>query len=198
MQTNEKVLRFAAILKEGGIARSKVCPISTEAFASLSEEFLQRARRRKEECGVDAQLVLAEATAIYERLKTYDLSSIHALLETVNSRIKDARSPGRVVYPVHIVHMVIMIARCFNLKSANEIAAFYNGYNLILQLLIPGMPSPCNFISGATIKLVRTLSPQRDAEQLYEELYPSIKTITDDLFSFKPQLNVIIGENGNN
>lgn len=189
MRANDKVLRFAAILKDGGIPRSKVCPISTEAFASLSEEFLHRARRRKEECGVDAQLVLAEARAIYKRLKTYDLSSIHALLETVNSRIKDVRSPGRVVYPVHIVHivhMVIMIARCLNLKSATEIAAFYNGYNLILQLLIPGMPSPCNFISESTIKLIRNLSPQRDAEQLYEQMYPSIKTITDDFFSFKP------------
>lgn len=185
MQVQQKVIQYADLFKEvHNIVKSRSCTMTPEAFEMLADEYMADAARREKECGVFPLRVLRDARATYQSLCNDDIVLIHAVLEAISSRIQDLRSPGRVIYPMHIVLMVMLMARCRNLKTSAEIANFYNGYNLELQLLLPGMPSPSNFISEATIKNVRSLVSEKESNRIFKELFGAIHLVTDELVTF--------------
>lgn len=182
MPVEQIVIQRADFLKDvQKIAQAKSYPMSPEAFEKLADEYMADAERREDECGVYVEHVLSEAKAIYRILRDDDVTLIHAVLEAINARIKDLSSPGREIYPLHIVLMVMFLARCRNLKTSSAIADFYNGYNLILQLLFPGMPSPSNFISEETIQNVRALVSEKESKRVFKELFGVIHLVTANL-----------------
>ena len=185
MRVQQKVIQCAELFKEvHKIVQSRSYIMTPEAFEMLADEYMADAQRREDECGIEVERVLDEAKATYQRLRNDDMHLIYAVLEAISNHIKDLRSPGRVIYPMHIVLMVILMARCRNIKSSAEIANFYNGHNLVLQLLLPGMPSPSNFISEATIKNVRSLISEKESNRIFKELFGAIHLATDQLITF--------------
>ena len=182
MPVQQIVIQRADLLKDvQKIAQAKSYPMSPETFEKLADEYMADEQRREDECGVYVEGVLYKAKTIYSMLCNDDVTLIHAVLEAINARIKDLSSPGREIYPLHIVLMVMFLARCRNLKTSSEIADFYNGYNLILQLLLPGMPSPSNFISEATIQNVRTLVSEKESKRIFKELFGVIHLVVSNL-----------------
>ena len=77
------------------------------------------------------------------------------------------RKEYRLHYPLHVLLMVIMIAKQYGCQNAQDIADFYNIHYLELFISIPDVPSFKSPMSATTIRTAMTLVTPEDTEKFF-------------------------------
>lgn len=98
-------------------------------------------------------------------------------LAVIRGMLTDERSETFVVYPLDVLVFVIYMARCFGHTRANKIVQWYRQHNLVLQFLIPGIPSPKHRLSETTINTVMRMIKEEQMEQLLSSYFKAAKEI---------------------
>ena len=98
-------------------------------------------------------------------------------LAVIRRMLTDQRSETFVVYPLDVLVFVIYMARCFGHTRAEHIVQWYRQYNLALQFLIPGIPSPKHRLSVTTINTVMRMISEEQMEQLLRSYFTAAKEI---------------------
>lgn len=78
------------------------------------------------------------------------------------------------IYPIDVIAVVIILAKLLGRNTANEIALFYKEFNLELQFLIPGMPSPRHKLSPTTVNTVMLIMTLEDIQHLMETYFGGV------------------------
>lgn len=133
------------------------------------------------------QQAINEAYHIYENDRDESLRNLIVCFKKIKDMLSDVRQSGKVIYPVYIVVIVMLLARMRGCHSASEIADFYNQQNIVLQLLIPGMPSPEHKISANTINNIRALISEDEIEHFFMEFFGLMSLALDSLVTFNDE-----------
>ena len=160
--------------------------ISEQAFQALVEAYDESYEPDNifdEELKYEA---IEEAKKIYEK-KDQGLVNLVNAFKLVKDFFTDSRESGKVIYPIYVVVIVMLLARMQGIKSSTEIAEFYNQKNIVLQLLIPGMPSPENIISAQTINNIRALISQEETEQFFSEFFGTMCMALETIVTFNDE-----------
>lgn len=78
-------------------------------------------------------------------------------------------------YPLHVLPMVIMIAKQYGCQNSQDIADFYNIHYLFFFISIPDVPLFKSPISAITIRTAITLVTPKDTEKFFEEHFTTVK-----------------------
>ena len=81
----------------------------------------------------------------------------------------------------------MLLARMRGCHSASEIANFYNQQNIVLQFLIPRMPSPEHKISANTINNIRALISEYEIENFFMEFLGLMSLALESLITFNDE-----------
>lgn len=95
--------------------------------------------------------------------------------EIIQDSFSEYRNEDRLHYPLHVLLMVIMIAKQNGCQNVQNIADFYNTHYLELFISIPDFPSFKSPISATTIRTAMTLVTPEDTEKFFEELFTRVK-----------------------
>lgn len=119
--------------------------------------------------------------------RSADAVLIRLSISVVKDFFTDPRAQGKVIYPIYAVVLVILIARARGIKKSAEIAWFYAKYNIILQVLIPGLPSPSNHISASTINCIRAMVSAKEMEEFFTCFFGTMKLSLGDLITYNDE-----------
>lgn len=95
--------------------------------------------------------------------------------EIIQDSFSEYRNEDRLHYPLHVLLMVIMIAKQNGCQNAQDIADFYNIHYLELFISIPDVPSFKSPISATTVRTAMTLVTPEDTEKFFEEHFTRVK-----------------------
>lgn len=100
---------------------------------------------------------------------------IQNCMEIIEDSFKEYRERESLHYPLHVLLMVIMIAKQYGCQNAQDIADFYNIHYLELFITLPEVPSFKSPISATTIRTAMMLVTPEDTEKFFEEYFTKIK-----------------------
>lgn len=100
---------------------------------------------------------------------------IQNCMEINEDSFKEYRERESLHYPLHVLLMVIMIAKQYGCQNAQDIADFYNIHYLELFISIPDVPSFKSPISATTIRTAMTLVTPEDTKKFFEEHFTRVK-----------------------
>lgn len=118
-----------------------------------------------------------EMWRIYNNTPRELIMWISESLAAIRGMLTDKRLETFVVYPLDVLVFVIYMARCFGHTRADKIVQWYRQYNLALQFLIPGIPSPKHRLSVTTINTVMRMISEEQMEQLLRSYFTAAKEI---------------------
>lgn len=95
--------------------------------------------------------------------------------EIIQDSFSEYRNEDRLHYPLHVLLMVIMIAKQNGCQNAQDIADFYNIHYLELFITLPEVPSFKSPISATTIRTAMMLVTPEDTEKFFEEYFTTVK-----------------------
>lgn len=87
--------------------------------------------------------------------------------EIIEDSFDEYRKRESLHYPLHVLLMVIMIAKQYGCQNAQDIADFYNIHYLELFISIPDVPSFKSPMSATTIRTAMTLVTPEDTEKFF-------------------------------
>ena len=96
-------------------------------------------------------------------------------MEIIHDSFSEYRNEDRLHYPLHVLPMVIMVAKQYGCQNAQDIADFYNIHYLELFITLPEVPSFKSPISATTIRTAMMLVTPEDTEKFFEEYFTKIK-----------------------
>ena len=100
---------------------------------------------------------------------------IQNCMEIILDSFYEYRNEDRLHYPLHVLLMVIMVAKHYGCQNAQDIADFYNILYLELFITLPDVPSFKSPISATTIRTAMMLVTPEDTEKLFEEYFTKVK-----------------------
>ena len=99
----------------------------------------------------------------------------------------DKRNPDLTIYHPEVVLMVVLLATVTGCKDSKEYKEFWFNYNPLLQLIIPGMPSPRYMITEYTINYTLSMLPKDSFEQLFKTMFSKVLIKMKDMIGVKKE-----------
>lgn len=101
--------------------------------------------------------------------------NIQNCTEIIEDSFDEYRKRESLHYPLHVLLMVIMIAKQYGCQNAQDIADFYNIHYLELFISIPDVPSFKSPMSATTIRTAMILVTPEDTEKFFVEHFTRVK-----------------------
>ncbi|MDY5064119.1 MAG: hypothetical protein SPE82_05315 [Succinivibrio sp.] len=105
-------------------------------------------------------------------------------MDIIQDSFDEYRKRESLHYPLHVLLMVIMIAKQYGCQNAQDIADFYNIHYQDLFVSIPDVPSFKSPISATTIRTAMTLVTPEDREKFFIEHFTSVKIHIKDKIKY--------------
>ena len=112
---------------------------------------------------------------------------IFDILEAIHNElaIDDTRNQDLISYDIAVVIFVTLLAGLCGCTNDEEIASFWFDNNMILQYLIPGMPSPKHMISSETVRTIRKLISEDVLHEFFVRHFGKIRILASEMIRNK-------------
>lgn len=121
---------------------------------------------------------------IFKKVYPYE-DAVLSVMDTIREKYAphDSRDPDRTIYHPEVVLMVVLLATVTGCKDSKEYKEFWFNYNPLLQLIIPGMPSPRYMITEYTINKTLSMLPKDSFEDLFTTFFAKAVIKIKDIIS---------------